>query len=78
MESEERGAGPPGLDPPYFSQAVVTRDPTGGIGDTANVAFGIRVQPLDEQQDLIDGIRGQIEADGGPPPAPRSSWPGCR
>ena len=54
--------------PPYFSQAVVTRDPeTGDVGDTANIAFGIRVQPLDEQQELIEGIRGQIEADGGPP-----------
>ena len=54
--------------PPYFSQAVVTRDPeTGGIGDTANIAFGIRVQPLDDQQELIDGIREQVEADGGPP-----------
>lgn len=55
--------------PPYFSQAVVTRDPkTGGIGDTANVAFGIRVQPLDEQQDLIEQIRSQIDPPGGPAP----------
>jgi hydrophobe/amphiphile efflux-3 (HAE3) family protein len=54
--------------PPYFSQAVITRDPeAGGIGDTANIAFGIRVQPLDDQQELIDGIRDQIDADGGPP-----------
>jgi hydrophobe/amphiphile efflux-3 (HAE3) family protein len=53
--------------PPYFSQAVVTRDPkTGRIGDTANIAFGIRVQPLDEQQRLIDDIRAQID----PPDAP--------
>jgi hydrophobe/amphiphile efflux-3 (HAE3) family protein len=54
--------------PPYFSQAVVTRDPEGGIGDTANIAFGIRVQPLDEQQQLIEGIREQVDAEGGPPP----------
>ncbi|MBM3667775.1 MAG: hypothetical protein FJW90_09915 [Actinobacteria bacterium] len=54
--------------PPYFSQAVVTRDPaTGEIGDTANIAFGIRVQPLDEQQQLIESIRDQIGAEGGPP-----------
>ena len=53
--------------PPYFSQAVVTRDPAGGIGDTANIAFGIRVQPLDDQQELIDRIRSQIDAEGGPP-----------
>jgi hydrophobe/amphiphile efflux-3 (HAE3) family protein len=54
--------------PPYFSQAVITRDPeTGGIGDTANIAFGIRVQPLDDQQQLIEDIRAEIDAD--PPPA---------
>ncbi len=55
--------------PPYFSQAVVTRDPvTGGIGDTANIAFGIRVQPLDQQQELIDDIRRQIDPPGIPGP----------
>ena len=53
--------------PPYFSQAVVSRAPDGGVGDTANVAFGIRVQPLDDQQRLIEEIRGQIEAGNGPP-----------
>jgi hydrophobe/amphiphile efflux-3 (HAE3) family protein len=54
--------------PPYFSQAVVTRDEgTGGVGDTANIAFGIRVQPLDDQQRLIESIREEIGADGGPP-----------
>ncbi len=57
--------------PPYFSQAVISRDPSGnGVGDTANIAFGIPVQPLDDQQKLIDDIRGQIHARGvaGPPP----------
>jgi hydrophobe/amphiphile efflux-3 (HAE3) family protein len=55
--------------PPYFSQAAVTRNPvTGGIGDTANIAFGIRVQPLDQQQDLIEDIRAQIEPPGEPGP----------
>jgi uncharacterized protein len=55
--------------PPYFSQAAITRDPvTGGIGDTANIAFGIRVQPLDEQQDLIEDIRAQIHPPGEPGP----------
>jgi uncharacterized protein len=53
--------------PPYFSQAVVTREPDGSIGDTANIAFGIRVQPLDDQQELIEDIRSQIDAGGGPP-----------
>ncbi len=53
--------------PPYFSQAVITRDPeTGEIGDTANIAFGIRVQPLADQQELIQGIREEID----PPDAP--------
>jgi uncharacterized protein len=55
--------------PPYFSQAAITRNPiTGGIGDTANIAFGIRVQPLDQQQDLIEDIRAQIDPPGGPGP----------
>jgi predicted RND superfamily exporter protein len=51
--------------PPYFSQAVITRNPiTGGIGDTANIAFGIRVQPLTDQQELIEGIREEIDPPG--------------
>lgn len=51
--------------PPYFSQAVITRDPeTGEVGDTANIAFGIRVMPLDQQKTLIDAIRAEID----PPP----------
>jgi predicted RND superfamily exporter protein len=32
------------------------------------VAFGIRVQPLTDQQDLINDIRAQIDPPGGPPP----------
>ena len=35
--------------PPYFSQGVITRD-----RHTATLAFGIRLMPLDEQQDVID------------------------
>lgn len=42
--------------PPYFSQAVITRDRR-----SANVSFGIRVGPLDRQKEIIDGIRGEIE-----------------
>ena len=69
VESQEQAEALLASIPPYFSQAVVTRDPeSGGLGDTANIAFGIRVQPLDEQQDLIDGIRDQVDAEGGPPP----------
>jgi hydrophobe/amphiphile efflux-3 (HAE3) family protein len=57
--------------PAYFSQAVISRDPSGsGVGDTANIAFGIPVQPLDQQQKLIDDIRGQIHALGVPGPPP--------
>jgi hydrophobe/amphiphile efflux-3 (HAE3) family protein len=58
--------------PRYASQAVVTRNPrTGEIGHTANIAFGIRVMPLDDQQRLIEDMRRQIDPpgeDNGPPP----------
>ncbi len=47
--------------PPYFSQAVITRDAeTGELGNTANIAFGIRVGPLDQQENLIEAIREEI------------------
>jgi uncharacterized protein len=59
------------LLPSYLSQAVLTRDPrTGEAGHTANMAFGIRTMPLDEQKQLIDDIRAQIDPPGpgnGPP-----------
>ena len=45
--------------PPYFSQAVITADRR-----TANLAFGIRLAPLDEQQRVIDRMRAQLD----PPP----------
>ncbi len=38
--------------PPYFSQAVITADRR-----TANIAFGIRLMPLDEQHDAIERVR---------------------
>jgi uncharacterized protein len=51
--------------PQYFSQAVITRDAeTGGPGQTANIAFGIRVMPLDEQKTLVDAIRAEIDPPG--------------
>jgi uncharacterized protein len=59
------------LLPPYFAQAVVQVDPaTGAIGNTAVLSFGIKVMPFDEQKELIDQIRGQIDPGGeiGPPP----------
>lgn len=56
--------------PPYFSQAVISRDAGGGIGDTANIAFGIPVMALDQQQALIDDIRSQVDPPALPgPPA---------
>jgi uncharacterized protein len=62
--------------PCFISQIVISHrgecSPTGGtpIGDTADVAFGIRVQPLSDQQELINDIRSQIDPPGGPAPPP--------
>jgi hypothetical protein len=54
--------------PPYFSQAVITSDRR-----TANLAFGIRLMPLDEQQAVIERIRDRLEGRGGPPPGVHAS-----
>jgi uncharacterized protein len=61
--------------PCFISQIVISHrgecSPTAGatpIGDTADIAFGIRVQPLSDQQELIDDIRAQIDPPGGPAP----------
>ena len=56
--------------PPYISQVVITRNPlTGSVGDTANMAFGIRAQSLASQQDLIEDVRAQVDPpDGEGPP----------
>jgi uncharacterized protein len=53
-----------GAVPPYFSQAVIARAAPEGPPDTANIAFGIPVMPLDEQQELIADVRDQIEPPG--------------
>jgi hydrophobe/amphiphile efflux-3 (HAE3) family protein len=45
--------------PPYFSQAVITADRR-----TANLAFGIRLMPLDEQHAVIARMRAGLD----PPP----------
>ena len=61
-----------GLLPPYFSQAVISTDPeTGETGDTAVIAFGIKVMPFDQQKELIDAIRDEIDppGSGNEPPA---------
>jgi uncharacterized protein len=56
--------------PPYFSQAVIARGSEDGPPDTAHIAFGIPVMPLDEQKALIDDIRAQIDPPGGEGPPP--------
>ena len=56
--------------PAYSLRGVLSEDGQGGSGDVANIAFGIRVMPLDEQQDLIDRIRAQID-----PPGPEKGPP---
>jgi predicted RND superfamily exporter protein len=63
--------------PCFISQIVISHrgecNPSAGttpIGDTADVAFGIRVQPLSDQQKLIDDIRAQINPPDGPAPPP--------
>ncbi len=42
--------------PPYFSQGVVTRD-----RKTANLAFGIRLMPLDRQKEVVDDIKERLD-----------------
>ena len=59
--------------PCFISQVVISHQGECGqgttpIGDTADIAFGIRVQPLSDQQELIDDIRAQIDPPGGPAP----------
>ena len=57
--------------PPTTSQQVAPADPRTGLpGHTALISFGIRAQSLDDQQALIDRVRGEIGepgAPGGPP-----------
>jgi uncharacterized protein len=63
--SQERIQGVLDLVPAYFSQAVISRDPdTGEFGNTAVIAFGIKVMPFDEQKRLIDSIRDEIDPPG--------------
>jgi hydrophobe/amphiphile efflux-3 (HAE3) family protein len=45
--------------PPYFQQAVISSD-----RQVANLAFGIRLMPLDRQQEVIEDIRERLD----PPP----------
>jgi hydrophobe/amphiphile efflux-3 (HAE3) family protein len=51
---------------PYALRQVAPLDPkTGEVGHVALMTFGIRAQSLDDQQKLIDQVRGEI---GEPPP----------
>jgi predicted RND superfamily exporter protein len=58
--------------PAYDLEQVAPADPRTGLpGHTALVSFGIRAQSLEDQQALIERIRGEIGepgAPGGPPP----------
>jgi predicted RND superfamily exporter protein len=60
------------LLPPYVAQALVTTDPqTGRPGNTGVITFGIKVMPFDQQKELIDDIRAQVDPPGAandPPP----------
>ena len=42
--------------PAYFSQGVVTRDRT-----TANLAFGIRLQSLEDQKEVVEKIKDRLD-----------------
>jgi len=42
--------------PAYFSQGVVTEDRT-----TANLAFGIRLQALEKQKEVVDSIKSRLD-----------------
>jgi hydrophobe/amphiphile efflux-3 (HAE3) family protein len=46
--------------PPYFSQAAITADRR-----TANLAFGIRLMPLDEQHEAIERLRDALDPPAG-------------
>jgi hydrophobe/amphiphile efflux-3 (HAE3) family protein len=46
--------------PPYFQQAVISED-----RQVANLSFGIRLMPLDRQQEVIDDIRDRLDPPSG-------------
>lgn len=53
--------------PPYFSQSVVTADRR-----TATMAFGIRLMPLERQQEVIESMREKLD----PPPGVKAELAG--
>src|SRR5436190_3134441 len=60
------------LLPRYVAQAMVSTNPqTGQAGNTGVITFGIKVMPFDQQKQLIDDIRAQVNPPGAgndPPP----------
>jgi hydrophobe/amphiphile efflux-3 (HAE3) family protein len=58
-----------GAVPPYFSQAVITRDRR-----TATLAFGIKLMPLDRQQEVMDQMRAALK----PPKGVRAQLAGLQ
>lgn len=51
----------------YALRQVAPFDPeTGEVGNQALLSFGIRAQSLDEQQELVDRVRGEIGEPGSP------------
>ncbi|MBA2342034.1 MAG: MMPL family transporter [Thermoleophilaceae bacterium] len=50
--------------PPYFSQGVISKD-----RKIANLAFGIRLMPLERQREVIDRVRSKLN----PPPGIEAS-----
>jgi uncharacterized protein len=59
-----------GALPEYDVRQVITLDGDGAPAHTANIAFGIRAQSLEDQQALIDRVRSEIDPPGpgnGPP-----------
>ncbi len=69
--------------PPYFSQALVAPGGNGARGgnQVANLAFGIQVTALDDQERLVNDIRSQIDPPGtgdDPPPGVDATVVGSR
>ncbi len=69
LPDRERIQGVLSLLPAYFAQAVIETDPdTGEAGNTALLAFGIKVMPFDEQKELVDEMRELVDSPGATPP----------
>jgi uncharacterized protein len=69
LPDRERIQGVLSLVPAYFAQAVIETDPvTGEAGNTALLAFGIKVMPFDEQKELVDEMRELVDSPGATPP----------